>query len=49
MLFSQHILDGIAEGRITLAFRRWKRPSVEVYVFASNLENLPQWALDDSH
>jgi hypothetical protein len=25
MLFRQHILEGIAEGRVTLAFRRWRR------------------------
>lgn len=25
MLFRQHILDGIADGRVTLAFRRWRR------------------------
>jgi hypothetical protein len=25
MLFRQHILQGIAEGRVTLAFRRWRR------------------------
>ncbi len=29
MLFKQHILDGIAAGRITQAFRRWRRPSVK--------------------
>lgn len=29
MLFKQHILDGIAAGRVTLAFRRWRRPSVK--------------------
>lgn len=28
MLFRQAVLEGIAEGRITLAFRRWSRPSV---------------------
>jgi hypothetical protein len=28
MLFRQADLEGIAEGRITLAFRRWSRPSV---------------------
>jgi hypothetical protein len=26
MLFRSHILGGIAEGRVTLAFRRWRRP-----------------------
>lgn len=26
MLFRQHILKGIAAGRVTLAFRRWRRP-----------------------
>jgi hypothetical protein len=26
MLFRQDILQGIAEGRVTLAFRRWRRP-----------------------
>ena len=26
MLFRSHVLRGIAEGRVTLAFRRWKRP-----------------------
>ena len=25
MLFRQHVLQGIAEGRVTLAFRRWRR------------------------
>ena len=25
MLFRQHILQGIADGRVTLAFRRWRR------------------------
>lgn len=29
MLFKQHILDGIAAGRITAAFRRWRRPTVK--------------------
>ena len=28
MLIKQRILAGIVEGRITLAFRRWKRPTV---------------------
>lgn len=28
MLFKSHILDGIKAGRITLAFRRWTRPTV---------------------
>lgn len=30
MLFKQSILDGIAAGKVTLAFRRWKRPAVKV-------------------
>lgn len=29
MLFRQPFLDGLAEGRITLAFRKWRRPSVK--------------------
>ena len=29
MLIKRPILDGIVEGRITLAFRRWKRPTVK--------------------
>ena len=28
MLFKKAALDGIAAGRITLAFRRWRRPTV---------------------
>ncbi|MGF1608146.1 MAG: hypothetical protein ACFCUQ_02030 [Kiloniellales bacterium] len=28
MLFKRHFLEGLADGRITLAFRRWKRPTV---------------------
>jgi hypothetical protein len=28
MLFRQNFLDGIRDGTITLAFRRWRRPSV---------------------
>lgn len=28
MLFKRHELDAIAAGRITLAFRRWRRPTV---------------------
>jgi len=28
MLFRQKVLDGIRDGTITLAFRRWRRPSV---------------------
>ena len=28
MLFRQNVLDGIRDGTITLAFRRWRRPSV---------------------
>lgn len=28
MLFRQDTLDGIRDGRITLAFRRWRRPTV---------------------
>ncbi|MDQ8726771.1 hypothetical protein [Bradyrhizobium sp. LHD-71] len=30
MLFKRSILDGIAAGRVALAFRRWKRPAVKV-------------------
>ncbi|HEY3096010.1 MAG TPA: hypothetical protein VGK05_04170 [Acidimicrobiia bacterium] len=30
MLFKGHILDGIADGTISLAFRRWVRPRVRV-------------------
>jgi hypothetical protein len=29
VLFRAHDLDGIAAGRLTLAFRRWKRPTVK--------------------
>ena len=29
MLLKQRVLDGIAAGHITLAFRRWKRPTVK--------------------
>lgn len=29
MLFQQQILDGISTGRITVAFRRWQRPTVK--------------------
>lgn len=29
MLFKQHILDGIAGGRITAAFRCWRKPTVK--------------------
>lgn len=29
MLFRRHILEGIARGEVTLAFRRWKRPTVK--------------------
>ena len=29
MLFRQHFLGGIANGTITLAFRRWRRPTVK--------------------
>ncbi|MDQ6435203.1 ASCH domain-containing protein [Mesorhizobium sp. LHD-90] len=29
MLFKQAILDGIAAGAVTLAFRRWKQPTVK--------------------
>lgn len=29
MLFRQHFLNGIGNGTITLAFRRWRRPSVK--------------------
>ncbi len=29
MLLKQRVLQGIAQGRITLAFRRWKRPTVK--------------------
>ncbi|REE97382.1 hypothetical protein [Thermomonospora umbrina] len=28
MLFRQEVLEGIASGSVTLAFRRWKRPAV---------------------
>jgi hypothetical protein len=28
MLFRQAFLDGIREGTITVAFRRWRRPTV---------------------
>jgi hypothetical protein len=30
MLFKTPILEGIAAGRVTLAFRRWQRPAVKV-------------------
>jgi hypothetical protein len=29
VIFRQEFLDGIREGRITVAFRRWRRPSVK--------------------
>ncbi|MBL8797031.1 MAG: hypothetical protein JNM56_24225 [Planctomycetia bacterium] len=29
MLFKQRFLDGIAKGEVSLAFRRWRRPSVK--------------------
>jgi len=29
MLFKKQILDKIATGQVTLAFRRWKRPTVK--------------------
>ncbi len=29
MLFRRHTLDGISRGDVTLAFRRWKRPTVK--------------------
>ena len=29
MLFRQHFLNGIGNGTITLAFRKWQRPSVK--------------------
>ena len=29
MIFRQHFLDGIRDGSITVAFRRWRRPSVK--------------------
>ena len=29
MIFRQQFLDGIRSGRITIAFRRWRRPSVK--------------------
>jgi hypothetical protein len=29
MLFRREILDGIADGRVNLAFRRWRKPSVK--------------------
>lgn len=29
MLFKLHLLEGIASGHVTLAFRRWKRPTVK--------------------
>src|SRR5882672_9118004 len=29
MLFRQHFLDGIRNGTITVAFRRWQRPTVK--------------------
>jgi hypothetical protein len=28
MLLQRHVLDGIVAGTITLAFRRWRRPTV---------------------
>ncbi len=28
MLIKQQTLDGIRDGRVTLAFRRWQRPTV---------------------
>ncbi len=28
MLFRQHTLEGIRDGRVTVAFRRWRRPTV---------------------
>lgn len=28
MIFKQHVLAAIADGRVTVAFRRWRRPTV---------------------
>lgn len=32
MLFTAAVLEGIAAGRVTLAFRRWRRPTVKAGV-----------------
>src|SRR5688572_31965399 len=29
VLFREEFLDGLRDGRVTLAFRRWRRPSVK--------------------
>jgi hypothetical protein len=29
MIFRQHVLDAIRAGTVTLAFRRWQRPTVK--------------------
>lgn len=33
MLFRKKVLDGIKNGEITLAFRRWKKPAVLAHSF----------------
>ena len=45
MLLKQATLAGIAEGRITLQFRRWKRPTVKTG--GTLLTSIGQLAIDD--
>jgi hypothetical protein len=45
MLFKQAFLDGIQAGTITLAFRRWQRPTVKAG--GTLLTAVGQLAIDD--
>ena len=53
MLIKQDTLVGVAEGRITLAFRRWKRPTVRAggtlltSIGQLSIESMDEVSLDD--
>ena len=53
MLIKQDTLAGVAEGRITLAFRRWKRPTVRsggtllTSIGQLSIESVDEVSLDD--
>ena len=58
MLFRKRFWDGLADGSITVAFRRWKRPTVKTggtlrspggFLAIDSVEIVGEDALDDAH
>ena len=53
MLIKQDTLVGVAEGRVTMAFRRWKRPTVRAggtlltSIGQLSIESVDEVSIDD--